>query len=188
MKKLELKYWAIWFLFLLILVGMTSCGSTRQTPQPTTVENNNTVDNTIKSDTLETKIVERPGLEIENTKPIPEIKTGNKNCDSICNAEKDKIFESLNSKVKAGKNELGFVYNKLDKTLTAYGKLQASFDSVTKQKKSFIRYITITKEKTITITKEKQLSKEQKFNLWTGRIFWVLLFLFLGWRFSRIFT
>ncbi|WNM19285.1 hypothetical protein [Flavobacterium capsici] len=180
--KLKYKFLIVWFLFLAILL-VFSCG-----PKKTVVETKNTTTNTTNSsnDTTTTKVTKRPELELQVDKPIPDIKTGvSKNCDSICNQEKEKIFESLNGKLKQGKNEISFYYNKYTKTLTAYSKLQEAYDSIviSKSKKDVSTKTTIETIKPVLI--EKPLTQEQKFNLWVGRLFWLFLLIFIIWKIKK---
>lgn len=181
MKKIELKYTFIWFLFLIVMLSMTSCGSAKL-PTTNTIEKNNTVQN--DSVNTSTNVTIRPEVEIDIKKEVPEIKTGEKKCDSICNDKVEKLLNSYNQKVKQGKSELSIQYDKNKKLLTLYGKLQSSYDSIVKtsSSKKKIYYIT----KTITITKTtNELTKEQKFNVWVGRCFWLLLLIFIIYKIKK---
>lgn len=173
------------FTLLAIIFFFGSCGSVKSLPKTDVSEKNQT--KVITNDSTEVKVVEKPGAEMEIEKEIPEIKTGDKKCDSICNAQKDDILKSLNQKIKSGKNQLSITYDKYKKTFKAYSKLQSSYDSIVKTKSTKKEYFNITKTITITKTYEKKFSQEQKINLWTGRIFWVLLVLFLGFKLSKTF-
>lgn len=174
-------------IFFLILSLFLACG--KRNYQPTEIKSE--IEKSTKitdSNTLITKVTKIPEMEMQLDKQIPEIVTGvSKNCDSVCNAEKEKIFNSLSSKLKQGKNEINLYYNKYTKVFTAYAKLQSSYDSIAKSVSNRVEKNDTKATKEIPVYIEIPLTKEQKINLWTGRIFWFLLVLFLGWRISKIF-
>lgn len=185
MENLKTKCLVFWYAFLLVLL-LFSCAK-KIVPIETKIETNSEVVEKT-SDTNQTTVTNRPAINLEVNKPIPTIVTGvSKNCDSICNLEKEKIFNSLNGKVTQGKSEIRFYYDQYTKTFTAYANLQQSYDSISKTIKTATKSDTKSTNIQKPIIIEKPLTKEQTINLWTGRLFWFLLVLFLGWRFSRIF-
>ena len=59
--------------------------------------------------------------------------------------------------------------------LVAYTNLKGTNDSIIKTNHGKNEYYSITKTKTIPVN---ILTREQKFNVWTGRLFWVALLTF----------
>lgn len=174
--------------FFLILSLFLACG--KQNYQPTEIKTETEKDIKITdTNSVLTKVTKIPEMEMQLEKQIAPIVTGvSKDCDSVCNAKNDEILTSLNAKIKQGKNELSLYYNKYTRLFTAYGKLQETKDSIVNSVSNRVENNNKTITKEIPVYIKQELSKEQKINLWTGRIFWVLLVLFLGWRFSRIFA
>jgi uncharacterized FlaG/YvyC family protein len=111
---------------------------------------------------------------------IGEIKTANPDCDSITNAEIKKLLQQVNSLKKSGNNELGFYYDEHNKMLVAYGKIAEQLNS---------------NIQTNNVQTEKETDKEiveipvqyiPTFMKWLAGL-GVAFFLFLVWRFSKIF-
>lgn len=175
----------IWYAFLLILFLITSasCGSVAKNKDAKEIDTQSSI---ATSDSTKTKIVIREALNDSLKVKIGEIRTAKPECDSVCQVKIDEILSQIDSKKSSSKSELGFLYDKYKKTLIAYGKIQQSYDSIHSSSK--VKNYKLKKTLTITKTLEKKLSKEEKINLWTGRIFWVILILFLGYRISKIFT
>lgn len=161
----------LWFVAILAVLTMVSCKSSKVT---------NEVHKEIVKDSIRENINVKEQKEISKeindsiVKPIPEIKTGDKNCDSICNLRVNEMLKQIEFYKRSGDNNYKIVYdeNKRLLTIVAYMKAQLS------QKKDSIFEKVVYKDKFIYKTKEVPvniLTKEQKFNVWTGRSFWILL-------------
>lgn len=181
MKK-AIVYWFV-FLFLLattsfLFVGCGSKKSISENKEENTKETNNTFvatnDKTTISQAVEDSIL----------KKIPFIKTGVKDCDSICNEKVDDLLEQLDFYKKSGDNLQQMYYNRVGRYLTINMKLQETIsqlkDSVRVEEKHFTKTIT----KTITVTKRvRYIPFVIKVLAGLG----VAFLIFLGWRFSKIF-
>jgi len=182
MKKLHQKLPIIlWFLFLTILLFLSSSCKSVKTPLSETKTE-------LKNDSLVQKIEVREQVEISKPiydtiyKTIPVIVTGNSNCDSVCNSRMNEILEQLNFYKKSGENEYKIWYNKNKRLLEINAKLQ--------------QQINTKKDSTNTIKKIKEVIKENKVIVpqkyipkWIQILagFGVAFILFLVWRFSKIF-
>lgn len=166
MKTLENKCWALWIAFLLFLL-FTSCKS-----QKPIESNTDQKDFRFQFDSSVVKVIKTPGSNDSLFVNVPAVKTSIPKCDSICQVKIDEILKGINSKKTNGKNSSGFYYDSYKKMLVAYNNLKGSTDSIIKTAKGKKEYFEIRKTKTITIN---ILTKEQLFNLWTGRLFWVAL-------------
>ncbi|MFN4026430.1 MAG: hypothetical protein ACK4IZ_03190 [Flavobacterium sp.] len=90
----------------------------------------------------------------------------------------DELLSGINNRFKNGENELKIYYDKYNRILRLYNKIKGSKDSTNLKFKIQKQYYNITKKKTITITKN-ELTQEQKFNVWVGRLFWLFLTIFI---------
>ncbi len=63
---------------------------------------------------------------------IGQVKTAKPDCDSIANAEIQKLLRQIATLKKSGNNELGFYYDERNKMLVAYGKLDQSIKELRK--------------------------------------------------------
>lgn len=108
---------------------------------------------------------------------ISQLQLQNKQCDSLCEAELIRILSQINTKKTSGSNGFEANYNATKKQIVLVGKVGATTnkvatkDSISKKHKNI--------EKTREVPIAIPLTKEQSFNLWTGRIFWILLFLYI---------
>lgn len=115
--------------------------------------------------------------------PVGNIITGSEDCDKKCNDALQKQLQGLNTKKKSGNNETGFYYDKYKKMLVAYSnlgetnsRLRDSISQIYKSDhKSEIKPVLVPAE----------FSKEEKFNLWVGRLFWVGVFVGIGLRIRK---
>lgn len=166
----------IWFVFLTVIAVCTSCKSV-QTP---VVETLKTVEKNNLTDT--TKIlVNRNKAIVDSLKiVIGKYKTAKPDCDSITNAAITDVLSRINSNKSSGDNRLGFYYDKLNQTLVAYGQIAETLESIKSSKSVQKEYYNINHTKPIIV--EAQFTKEQTFNLWVGRIFWLGLIAFVIWR------
>ena len=168
----EKKAWLFWAVFLLVLLAF-GCKSTKDVSNETQI---NTSKFTLDSTIVNSKITE-PSLFEFNYK-IPTVSSGNKDCDSICKSQMDELLSGINNRFKNGENELKIYYDKYNRILRLYNKIKGSKDTSNLKFKIQKQYYNITKKKTITITKN-ELTQEQKFNVWVGRLFWLFLTIFI---------
>lgn len=169
----EKKAWLFWAVFLLVLMLAFGCKSTKDVSNETQI---NTSKFTLDSTIVNSKITE-PSLFEFNYK-IPTVSSGNKDCDSICKSQMDELLSGINNRFKNGENELKIYYDKYNRILRLYNKIKGSKDTSNLKFKIQKQYYNITKKKTITITKN-ELTQEQKFNVWVGRLFWLFLTIFI---------
>lgn len=79
---------------------------------------------------------------------VPIVQTIDKNCDSLCQKELDKILLQLRSQKSSGGNKAGIYYDKLQKQLVLYNELQEQFDTYKSNNQKVIE------------TKEIEINKE----------------------------
>lgn len=173
MCKSEKKAWLFWAIFLSVLMLTLGCKSTKDVSQNTEV---NDYQFKLDSSIVNTKITNPVLFEFEYK--IPSISSGKAECDSICKKQLDEILSSINNRFKNGENELKISYDKYNRILKLYNKIKGSKDSINYRIKVEKKYYKIKKTVTIRITTNK-LTNEQTFNLWVGRIFWLLLAAFI---------
>ncbi|CAM3968811.1 hypothetical protein FLCU109888_11565 [Flavobacterium cucumis] len=115
-------------------------------------------------------------------KILPLIKTGDTNCDSICNEKTTELLESLNFYKQSGNNNYKLVFDKNKRLLSFVANLQETISEL--QTKSEKKARIFTKTKTITITKTVSYVP-----FWVKLLAWIggISSLFLAWRFGRIF-
>lgn len=111
------------------------------------------------------------------------IKTAKKECDSVCQEAVDRAMENVNNKKTSGGNNFGVYYDKYKKMLTAYANLE---ETISERKDSIhTEYKAITIEVLKPVLVPAEFSKEQKFNLWVGRLFWVGVLIGIGLRIRK---
>ena len=171
-----------WFAALLIFLAgsemLISCKAKK--PLIETVETD-----TVKNDFTSVKQQSVVSLAIHDTVfvPIGNLVTGEANCDEKCNEALQRQLANLNTKKKSGNNEAGFYYDKEKKMLTAYSKLEATNsvlrDSISKIYESY-------KNNTVKpVLVPAEFDREQKFNLWVGRLFWLGLIIWIFLKFRK---
>lgn len=171
------------FLFLLattsfLFVGCGSKKTVTENKEEITKETNNTFVATNDKTTISQAVHD------SISKKIPFIKTGVKDCDSICNEKVDDMLEQLDFYKKSGDNLQQMYYNRVGRYLTINLKQQETIsqlkDSVRVEEKRFTKNI----KTTITITKrERYVPFLIKVLACLGGLFIV----FIGWRISKIF-
>ncbi len=171
MKNQRLKFALIWFGFLLILLLMSSCKS-KQVVENSSVQKHYK----FEFDSSLVKVTRTLGTIDSLFYFVPRIKLIKPECDSICQEKIDEILSNMNSKKVNGNNSSGFYYDKYKKMLVAYSNLKGSTDSIINSKKGSMDYRYI---KIKTTEYRNVLTKEQKINVWTGRIFWLAFFVFI---------
>lgn len=170
MKLKELNKPGMFILYLLIVVFLFGCKS----QQP--IENKtDTKDYKFVFDSSLVKVIKTPDSNESLFVSIPLIRLAKPECDSICQAKIDEILKGINTNKTNGENKSGFYYDPYKKLLVAYNNLKGSTDSIVKSKKGSDHYFNITKTETIPVN---ILTREQKFNIWTGRLFWIILFIY----------
>lgn len=114
-------------------------------------------------------------------KIIPLLKTGNKDCDSLCNEKYIEALEQINFHKRSGGNNYKLYFDKEKRLLSFVANLEQTITEL--QTKSEIKERYFVKTKTITKTELKPVNKFG-FLDWFGLAF----IAFLGWRVYRIFT
>lgn len=175
-----LKYWlALWFLFFAATIFLASC----KAKQPTLSQSENVKDSTkiVVATTFKKEVNKAVSDSI--AKLIPLLKTGNKDCDSLCNEKYIEALEQINFYKQSGGNNYKLHFDKEKRLLSFVANLQETISQLQTKSETKERYFV--KNKTITITKT-ELKPVNKFGFldWFGLAFIV----FLGWRFYRIFT
>ena len=113
----------------------------------------------------------------------PKFSTGNANCDSVCNLRYTQWLKSLNTKKSSGKNNEGMYYDSIQHMLIQYANLDAKNDSLTKIIKSHSENKS---EQTIKeIPVKVPLSNFQNFLIYSGVTLWLVLIVYVGWKFNR---
>lgn len=171
-----------WFAFLLVLASTSFLFVGCKSKKPTVTEESNTKDSTrIEVKTDRTKEINKAVAD-SIAKLIPLIKTGDKNCDSICNEKTNELLESLNFYKQSGNNNYKLLFDKHKRLLSFTANLEETISEL--KTKSEIKERFFLKTKTITITKTEKVPVN-KFGFLD--LMGVLFLLFLGYRFSRIF-
>jgi hypothetical protein len=183
MKK-SLIHWFRFLIALLLISWFLAAASCARKP----IESSIKIDSTLveKSNVSFKKFLDR-SLAINDTFKfgIPKITTGAtklQDCDSLCNLKVKEALKGISSSKSSGNSNYNFYYDKYTDQLT----LAVHQGETIKEKTDSIavlqKLLQVKSEKTIKIPVEKPFSKEQKFNLWIGRILWVLLIAFFGWK------
>lgn len=127
------KYFAFALLFFLV-----SCGAKKIVNQ---TSNTTKIDSVVTEKTTVTEV--NNAITDSIIKKIEQANTNNKNCDSLCNLEIDKILSQLEFYKKSGSSEYQILYDQLKKQLTITGKLQKTINEINteKQDKLIVREI-----------------------------------------------
>lgn len=174
MKKSTFRYW-----FISVLVLLTfSCKTTK----PTTTEENNTKDSSRTEIATDHKKEINKAVADSLAKWIPLIKTGDSNCDSICNEKCNELLESLNFYKQSGDNNYKLLFDKHKRLLSFTANLEETISEFKSKKETKERYFL----KTVKITKKVPV---QYIPFWVKILAWIggITSLFLAWRFGRIF-
>ncbi len=179
MKKTSLKYW---FAMLLILLVASLLVVGCRTKKPTITEETNTKDSSRNVIEIDYKKEINKAVADSIAKFLPTIKTGNKNCDSICNEKCNELLEQANFYKKSGDNNYKLYFDKEKRLLSFVANLEATISDLQSKKeikeRFFVRNIKITK----TI-------KEKYIPFWVKVLAWIGGFSLLFWsyRISKIF-
>lgn len=175
----ELKYWII-MLFLLLTATFILTGCKSQ--KPTIQEQNSTKDSSRNVIEIDYKKEINKAVADSIAKFLPTIKTGNKNCDSICNEKCNELLAQANFYKKSGENNYKLYFDKEKRLLSFVANLESTISELQSKKeikeRFFVRNIKITKT-----VKEKYIPFWVKVLAWIGGI----STLFLTYRFSKIF-
>lgn len=175
----------IFYTLFTIAFLIMGCKAMQQTPivikETTTVEN---------SDFARVKSELNRSLAINDSLKtfIGNIKTAKPECDSVCQEALDRVLSNLNNKKQSGNNSFGVYYDKYQKAIIVTADLKETVSQLTDS----ISKITSFNSKTIEVPVPApypvpaEFSKEQNFNLWVGRIFWILVLFWLGSKLRKI--
>ena len=181
MKKEPLKYW---FLMLLILLVASFSVVSCKAKKPTIEQDTNVKDSS--NYRLETDYKKEVNKAVADSiaKFLPTIKTGDVNCDSICNEKCNELLEQANFYKQSGDNNYKLYFDKEKRLLSFVANLEETISELKSKVEIKERFFVKTRTKTITITKEvpKPVNKFGFLDLMG-----VLFLLFLGWRISKIF-
>lgn len=181
MKKTSLRYW---FAMLLILLVASFLVVGCKSKKSTITEETNTKDSSRNVIEIDYKKEINKAVADSIAKFLPTIKTGDKNCDSICNEKCDELLEQANFYKKSGDNNYKLLFDKHKRLLSFTANLEETISELKTKTETKDRFFT--KTKTITITK-----KETKIYIpwWVKALAWIggISTLFLTYRFSKIF-
>lgn len=123
-NKLPFIYWYLFLFLLVALTTLTSC-------KAKALKNTHTIEKTIETNNdskTKIEIVKDTSTKIETNKAVldsvfiavSDVKTSNKDCDSLVNVEVRKALKRLETKKKSGLNEYGVFYDELNNKLIFY--------------------------------------------------------------------
>lgn len=176
--KANLSVYGIRFLvaFLLLwLLMLGGCKANQKTIGETIQDITTTTQSHIEHTNVNRAIIDSLGI------MIGRIKTARPECDSITQAEIDRVLLQLNRYIQSGENSYRLTYDIYKKILSINTKIGQTRNTEITDSKSHDRYF-ITK---VPVYIEKELTKEQKFNLMVGRGLWALLLLAFGWQLKK---
>ncbi|QEE49637.1 hypothetical protein FUA48_08585 [Flavobacterium alkalisoli] len=134
MKKLITHPLFYWFSFILLMLAISvlpiGCGAFKR-PQKVVVQTENKTN--IDSLLLEIKKLTKVNREINDKTSIyiPDLNTGNDECDSICNARMREMLVTVNRVIESGNNKYQLLYNEHSKTIDLLAKMAETQDSNT---------------------------------------------------------
>lgn len=137
MKKIfntPLFYWFSFILLLLVLFFIpVSCKILKKQEKPIIqTEKKSTIDSLLR----EIKNLTQINREINDKTSIyiPDLNTGNSECDSICNTRMREMLVTVNRVIESGNNKYQLLYNEHSKTIDLLAKIAATQDSQTDTK------------------------------------------------------
>ena len=166
------------FTLLIVLVASTVLVNCKaKAPQ-----NTHTIERIIetRNDTISSKEISKAITDSLFIK-INEIKSSKPECDSLINLEIQKLLKAVATKKQSGDNQLGFYYDEINNMLVAYGSISENINEKLKIIESLKQKET---DKKVEIIQVKYVPKWIKILAIIGALF----FVWLGWRFYRIFT
>jgi hypothetical protein len=168
--KTKIQALFLWFGFLLIMFAMsclTSCSPTK--PLADTKTEITKWEKT--SDKSETNLAINDSLKLW----IGKIKTARPECDSVTQIEIDRVLSQLSRYIQSGNNSYKLNYDLHKKVLSIIAKIGATTNREIKIEKGENKYFFVNRFTNI-------LTSEQKFHVWIGRLFWVLLAVLITWK------
>ncbi len=174
-KIIMKKSLILWFAMLTILF-IASC----KTAQPT-IHDTTTIAIAEVTAKDSTKVIDR-SLAISDSLNvvIGNLRTGNNLCDSLCKIEVERLLMQINTIKKSGTNSSQVFYDKKTNSINVIATVGENKNENTQTNKSSVAKTAKTQIKEVAVPAE--FSKEQKFNLATGRFFWLFLLLYCGLR------
>jgi len=173
-----LVFYTVFILFFVLL----GC-KTKQQP-PIVIKETNTIENSdfarVKSELNRSKAI-NDSLKMY----IGNIRTAKPECDSVCQEALERQLENFNNLKTSGDNSFGVYYDKYRKMLVAHANLKETVseyrDSISriKERKSEVQEIPVPAPYPV----PAEFSREQKFSLYSGRIFWIII---IVWGVSQI--
>ncbi|MXN90146.1 hypothetical protein GR160_02820 [Flavobacterium sp. Sd200] len=128
-----------WFLFLLLLAFMVSCG---RKPMPGIDKATSDVSTTSRDSSA---VTDRNLAIIDSLKAyIGGIRTTKPECDSVCQEAVDRALAGLNTQKTSGNNGYGIYYDKYNKLLVMYTRLAETKNEKTNVAKASTRTVTVT--------------------------------------------
>lgn len=176
-----LKYW---FTMLLILLMASILLNSCKSKKPIIDQDTNVKDASRYEVATDHQLRVNKAVADSVAKILPTIKTGVKDCDSICNDKCNELLEQANFYKKSGENNYKLYFDKEKRLLSFVANLNETISELKikteKKEHHFVKTKTITITKTITAT---YVPFFVKVLAWIGGI----ALLFLAWRFGRIF-
>lgn len=171
-----------WFAFLLVLAFTSFFFVGCKSKKPIITEETNTKDSSRYE--LHSDYRKEVNKKVADSiaKLLPLIKTGDKNCDSICNDKCNELLEQANFYKQSGNNNYKLLFDKHKRLLSFTANLEETISELESKKEIKERHFLKTKTIIIRKYEEKPVNKFGFLDL-MGMLF----LLFLGWRFSKIF-
>lgn len=185
------KALAYWFTLLAILLLssqlLVSCKSKQIINQ---VEKHDSISATKEVIHFSSQLNKSLGIKDTFKFSLPKITTGATkitDCDSLCNQKIKEALQNVKTSKQSGVNGYNLYYDKYSDQLVITTHLGETISSQKDSIATLNQKLAIKNEKTIEIPVIQPLTKEQTFNLWTGRLFWVLLVAVIGWKIYKKF-
>lgn len=171
-----------WFAFLLVLAFTSFFFVGCKSKKPTITEETNTKDSSRYELHSDYKKEVNKKVADSIAKLLPLIKTGDKNCDSICNEKCDELLEQANFYKKSGDNNYKLLFDKHKRLLSFTANLEETISELKTKKQIKERYFV----RTVRITKKEPV---KYIPFWVKVLAWIggISTLFLTYRFSKIF-
>jgi len=135
MKNSLIKHFIFWFSIPLTLLAMALAVSSCESQKPIIQKKS-----TVNIDSLFTALTKLTEINREvNDKTsiyLPDVNTGNPDCDSICNAKMREMLITVNRQIESGDNKYQLLYNQYTKTLDVLTKMASTQDTQTEKEES----------------------------------------------------
>jgi len=175
-KKPLATFIGILVLFILVTV-MAGCGKKPMASDVTIKENTTKEQNTSSTNTTVNGAV-------NDTLTIGTgiVKTGNPDCDTLCQQEVDRLFSELEFAKSSGQNSYGIMYDKYNKLLKMYANLAETKNQT----------VDVEKIKEVTayynITTTKYITKTPAFMRYSAYFGWAMALIVIYWIYTKIKT